>query len=61
MEVNTEGNITTVTLTYEEWEKNPFPQVRPLLLDHTTRYVVKGIPADKKHLFDGIGNVICLN
>ena len=63
MEFKTEGNITIVTLTYEEWEKKPFPLIHPYsyMIDHTMRYVIKGVPPDFKELFDGNGIVTCLN
>ncbi len=63
MEVETEGNITTVTLTFEEWEKQPFPQVHPysLLLDHIMQYRIKGIPPHKRYLFHGLGGIEVLN
>ena len=53
MELNTVGNITIVTLTYEEWEKNPFPQIHPFSfkIDHIMRYKITGIPFDKRESF----------
>ena len=57
MKIKTEGNITTVTLTWEEWERQPFPQVTPLMLDHVTRYNIIGVPTDKIELFSKINNV----
>jgi len=61
MKINTVRNITTVTLTWEEWEKQPFPQVSSLKIDHVTRYVIEGVPLDKAELFNDTGIDICLN
>lgn len=49
------NKIIEVKITYEEWIKSPFPQMHPLQLDTTTRYIVTNCPPEYAEHLKEIG------
>lgn len=49
------NKIIEVKITYEEWIKSPFPQMHPLQLDTTTRYIVTNCPPEYTEHLKEIG------
>lgn len=52
--MNNEKN-KEIRITYEEWIKNPFPQITPFVVNGNTKYVITNCPYEYAHHLKKIG------
>lgn len=49
------NNTKEIKITYEEWIKNPFPQITPFVVNGNTKYIITNCPNEYANYFKKIG------
>lgn len=49
------NNTKEIKITYEEWIKNPFPQITPFVVNGNTKYIITNCPDEYAHHLKKMG------